>query len=75
MSQNEGGGEQILSGKIRPAASASTPPRAGVRDRRLPSGLFVEEGWPFLLAMFAVPMLITYVPSLVVWLPTRLMGP
>jgi tripartite ATP-independent transporter DctM subunit len=36
---------------------------------------FVKEGWPFLLAMFAVLMLITYVPSIVVWLPTRLMGP
>ena len=24
---------------------------------------FVKEGWPFLLAMFAVLMLITYVPS------------
>ncbi|MCE9657365.1 MAG: TRAP transporter large permease [Burkholderiales bacterium] len=36
---------------------------------------FVREGWPFMLAMFVVLMLITYVPSLVVWLPTRLMGP
>ncbi len=36
---------------------------------------FVQEGWPFLVAMFAVLMLITYVPALVVWLPTRLMGP
>ncbi|MEP6740623.1 MAG: TRAP transporter large permease [Caldimonas sp.] len=36
---------------------------------------FVKEGWPFLVAMFAVLMLITYVPALVVWLPTRLMGP
>lgn len=36
---------------------------------------FVKEGWPMLLAMFIVLMLITYVPALVVWLPTRLMGP
>jgi len=36
---------------------------------------FVKEGWPFLVAMLAVLMLITYVPALVVWLPTRLMGP
>jgi tripartite ATP-independent transporter DctM subunit len=36
---------------------------------------FVREGWPFLLAMFAVLLLITYVPGLVTWLPTRLMGP
>ena len=36
---------------------------------------FVREGWPFLLAMFSVLMLITYVPALVTWLPTRLMGP
>jgi len=36
---------------------------------------FVREGWPFILAMFVVLMLITYVPELVVWLPTRLMGP
>jgi tripartite ATP-independent transporter DctM subunit len=36
---------------------------------------FVKEGWPFMLAMFVVLMLITYVPALVVWLPTRLMGP
>ena len=36
---------------------------------------FVKEGWPMLLAMFIVLMLITYVPELVVWLPTRLMGP
>ncbi len=36
---------------------------------------FVREGWPFMLALFVVLMLITYVPALVVWLPTRLMGP
>jgi len=36
---------------------------------------FVKEGWPFMLAMFVVLMLITYFPPLVVWLPTRLMGP
>lgn len=36
---------------------------------------FTKEGWPFLLAMFIVLILITYIPGLVVWLPTRLMGP
>jgi len=36
---------------------------------------FVKEGWPLMLAMFIVLMLITYVPALVTWLPTRLMGP
>ena len=36
---------------------------------------FVSEGWPMLLSMFVVLMLITYVPSLVLWLPTVLMGP
>jgi tripartite ATP-independent transporter DctM subunit len=36
---------------------------------------FVKEGWPFMLSMFVVLALITYVPSLVTWLPTRLMGP
>jgi len=36
---------------------------------------FVKEGWPFLLSMFIVLALITYIPALVVWLPTRLMGP
>ena len=36
---------------------------------------FTREGWPLMLAMFAVLMLITYVPGLVTWLPTRLMGP
>jgi len=36
---------------------------------------FVKEGWPFLLSMFIVLFLITYIPALVVWLPTRLMGP
>lgn len=36
---------------------------------------FTKEGWPFLLSMFIVLMLITYIPGLVVWLPTRLMGP
>ena len=36
---------------------------------------FVKEGWPFILSMLVVLMLITYVPELVVWLPTRLMGP
>lgn len=36
---------------------------------------FVKEGWPFMLSMFIVLMLITYVPALVTWLPTRLMGP
>jgi tripartite ATP-independent transporter DctM subunit len=36
---------------------------------------FVREGWPFLLAMFAVLALISVVPSLVTWLPTELMGP
>lgn len=36
---------------------------------------FVKEGWPMMLALFAVLMLITYVPELVVWLPNRLMGP
>ena len=36
---------------------------------------FVKEGWPFMFSMFVVLALITYVPSLVTWLPTRLMGP
>ncbi|MEP7084026.1 MAG: TRAP transporter large permease [Betaproteobacteria bacterium] len=36
---------------------------------------FVREGWPFLLAMFTVLILITYVPALVLWLPNLLMGP
>ncbi len=36
---------------------------------------FVKEGWPFMLSLFAVLLLITYVPALVTWLPTRLMGP
>ena len=36
---------------------------------------FVREGWPFMLAMFAVLGLVTAVPGLVTWLPTRLMGP
>ncbi len=36
---------------------------------------FVKEGWPFILALFVVLMLVTYVPALVTWLPTRLMGP
>ncbi len=36
---------------------------------------FVKEGWPFMLSMFIVLLLITYVPALVTWLPTRLMGP
>jgi TRAP-type C4-dicarboxylate transport system permease large subunit len=36
---------------------------------------FVREGWPFMLAMFAVLGLISVFPSLVTWLPTRLMGP
>jgi len=36
---------------------------------------FTKEGWPLMLAMFVVLMLITFVPALVTWLPTRLMGP
>ncbi|MBU2409831.1 MAG: TRAP transporter large permease [Gammaproteobacteria bacterium] len=36
---------------------------------------FAKEGWPMMLSMFIVLMLITYVPGLVTWLPTRLMGP
>ncbi|RYF66089.1 MAG: TRAP transporter large permease [Comamonadaceae bacterium] len=36
---------------------------------------FVKEGWPFILSMFIVLGLITYIPALVTWLPTRLMGP
>lgn len=36
---------------------------------------FVQEGWPFMLAMFAVLALVTALPGLVTWLPTRLMGP
>jgi TRAP-type C4-dicarboxylate transport system permease large subunit len=36
---------------------------------------FVKEGWPFRLALLAVLMLVTYLPALVVWLPTRLVGP
>jgi len=36
---------------------------------------FVKDGWPLLLSMFIVLALITYIPALVVWLPTRLMGP
>lgn len=36
---------------------------------------FTKEGWPLMLAMFVVLLLMTYVPGLVTWLPTRLMGP
>jgi len=36
---------------------------------------FVMEGWPFILTIFIVLTLITYIPALVVWLPTLLMGP
>ena len=36
---------------------------------------FVKEGWPFIVALGIVLMLITYIPALVLWLPTRLMGP
>jgi tripartite ATP-independent transporter DctM subunit len=36
---------------------------------------FTKEGWPLMASMFIVLMLITYIPGLVVWLPTRLMGP
>lgn len=36
---------------------------------------FVREGWPFMVAMFAVLALISVFPALVTWLPTRLMGP
>lgn len=36
---------------------------------------YTKEAWPFMLTMFIVLMLITYIPGLVVWLPTRLMGP
>jgi tripartite ATP-independent transporter DctM subunit len=35
---------------------------------------FVKEAWPFILAMFAVLGLITFVPSIVTWLPNLLMG-
>ncbi|MGH8810627.1 MAG: TRAP transporter large permease [Advenella sp.] len=35
---------------------------------------FTKEGWPLMLAMLVVLMLITYVPGLVTWLPTMLMG-
>jgi len=36
---------------------------------------FVKEGWPFLLAMFCVLALVTVMPGLVTWLPTKMMGP
>lgn len=36
---------------------------------------FVKDGWPLMLSLFVVLMLITYFPALVTWLPTRLMGP
>ncbi|MEO8836726.1 MAG: TRAP transporter large permease [Caldimonas sp.] len=36
---------------------------------------FVREGWPFIAAMLAVLLLVTYVPALATWLPTQMMGP
>ena len=36
---------------------------------------FTKEGWPLMAAMLIVLILITYIPGLVTWLPTRLMGP
>lgn len=36
---------------------------------------FTKEGWPLMVAMLIVLILITYIPGLVTWLPTRLMGP
>lgn len=35
---------------------------------------FTKEAWPFMLSMFIVLILITFVPGIVTWLPTRLMG-
>lgn len=35
---------------------------------------FVAEAWPFILTLFAVLALVTFVPGLVTWLPTLLMG-
>jgi len=35
---------------------------------------FTKELWPFLIALLAVLFLITYVPSLVLWLPNTLLG-
>ncbi|MEO8544901.1 MAG: TRAP transporter large permease [Burkholderiaceae bacterium] len=35
---------------------------------------FTKEAWPFFVALFSVLGLITYVPSLVTWLPDLLMG-
>lgn len=36
---------------------------------------FTREAWPFFAAMFAVLGLITYVPTVITWLPNMLMGP
>jgi len=36
---------------------------------------YTKAGWPLMVAMLIVLMLITYIPGLVTWLPTRLMGP
>lgn len=35
---------------------------------------FTKEIWPFMVALLAVLFLITYVPSLVLWLPNTLLG-
>jgi TRAP-type C4-dicarboxylate transport system permease large subunit len=32
-------------------------------------------GWPFIAALGVVLLLVTYIPALVTWLPTTLMGP
>ena len=34
---------------------------------------FAREGWPFILALFVVLGLISYIPQLVLWLPNTLM--
>jgi TRAP-type C4-dicarboxylate transport system permease large subunit len=34
---------------------------------------FVREGWPFMLALFAVLAVVTLVPQTVLWLPNLLM--
>ena len=38
---------------------------------RQPLGAIVREIWPFLLAMLAMLVLITFVPDLVLWLPRQ----
>lgn len=42
---------------------------------RLSLHAFMREAWPFILALLAVLLVITYVPALVLFLPNLLMGP